>query len=419
MIRNLSRLLQLMRNSRLSSQQLQDFQWARFRSVLQHACENVPMYRDLYREAGIRPRNIQSLSDLSKIPVIKRPALQKEAPERRVADGLAPGDLCSATTSGSTGRPLVVYGTRDEGRTTQAVHFRALLSMGFKPGDRLAFLGSPGTRTPGLHERLGLFRTEIIHPLQSLEDQLRQVEAFNPTILWFYPTALQALCEYAGRPLGEWLSARKVIASAEILHDSLRRQLTEELGAEIFNGYGATEFGRIAQECPAHEGLHINSDQLLVECVKDGRSVSVGESGSVVVTSLFSHSSPMIRYDLGDIGRLLEHPCSCGSPFPLMGPPEGRMQDLLVLPSGRRFAPIILNYWVNVSSGASHFRIIQHRRDLIEVLFVNDREDESMVVARIRDALEKNFEEPVQIEVRRVDRIPNDGIKFRSFDSRL
>jgi phenylacetate-CoA ligase len=415
LIRNALELRKLQRNLKLSASELRALQESKLRLLVEHAYRNVPYYHSLFDDAGLRPGDIQSLDDLPLIPVSTREALQSEASDRRVDQTLNFAQLHKLETSGSSGKPLKVFVTPAEARTQRMVQFRALLEVGFQWRDRMVQLDFPVMLKPGLHERLGIFRADRIHRAAPPGVQYQRICQMNPSVLWAYPSGLEALCDHAGRPMYEWMQPRMVITSAEILPPALARRIDDELGAERFNFYGCIEVGRIAWECSTHQGLHINSDQLILECVRDGQPVSPGESGSIVVTALNAFGSPMIRYDLGDIGRLLKQACSCGSPFPLMGPPEGRIYELMVLPSGRTLTPFVINYWVSEASPGSYFRIIQHRRDHLEVLFVNKVEEEQLVAARLREKLERELSEPVQIDIRRVDNIPNDGPKYRSF----
>ena len=47
---------------------------------------------------------------------------------------------------------------------------------------------------------------------------------------------------------------------------------------------------------------------------------------------------PLIRYDIGDVGRLLDGPCPCGRSFPRMADLEGRRRDR-VFTEGRYVTP--------------------------------------------------------------------------------
>lgn len=419
MIRNALELHRLLREEKLSPARLAELQLHRLRKLLQHAWANVPYYRALFESASFHPKDLESLDDLVNVPVTTRNDLMAEPVTRRVARGLEPDALPKGRTSGTTGEALAVYLTWPEIRTRQAVHFRNLLAVGMKPRDRLAVLGSTLNRSPGVHERMGFYRAVNVSPLMSQEEQYRQIRDFDPTVLWFYPSVFQALCEHVERPLGEWLNVHKVISSTELLPESQRQCIRAELGAEIFNCYGAVEFGRIAYECPTHQGLHVNADQLILESLVDGRPARPGESGTVVVTALNAYAAPMIRYELGDIVRYTGKACPCGSAFPLIAAPKGRNQDMLLMPSGRECSPLAAEFWVFNSLVPTHYQIIQRRQDFLEVLLVDPDADPVLLKEKLGRTQEEFLEETMPFTVRVVDHIPNEGLKSRTFLSQI
>jgi phenylacetate-CoA ligase len=56
--------------------------------------------------------------------------------------------------------------------------------------------------------------------------------------------------------------------------------------------------------------------------------------GDIVLTCTTNRTMPLIRYRVGDRGRLLPDPCSCGRPHPVLDGIEGRSGDLLLTSSG-------------------------------------------------------------------------------------
>ena len=72
-----------------------------------------------------------------------------------------------------------------------------------------------------------------------------------------------------------------------------------------------------------------------------GRPVPRGERGHVLVTSLHNYVQPFIRYRLGDIAAWEPDtgPCECGLDLPRLRNIEGRDDDYLVYPDGRRVHP--------------------------------------------------------------------------------
>ena len=102
-----------------------------------------------------------------------------------------------------------------------------------------------------------------------------------------------------------------VFTSGEMLDGETRRAIERGFGAPVFDIYGCTELKEIAWECPAHEGYHINSDRVVVETLHADHSTG-RQDGALLVTSLYNFGMPLIRYQLGDTGRLIAASCSCG-----------------------------------------------------------------------------------------------------------
>jgi phenylacetate-coenzyme A ligase PaaK-like adenylate-forming protein len=64
----------------------------------------------------------------------------------------------------------------------------------------------------------------------------------------------------------------------------MKERLWADLTVETFNFSAAAEVGRIAAECPAHEGLQVVAEQVLLECLAGDTPATQGEPGVVVLT---------------------------------------------------------------------------------------------------------------------------------------
>jgi phenylacetate-CoA ligase len=241
----------------------------------------------------------------------------------------------------------------------------------------------------------------------------------NPTVLWFYPTALRALLRYIDGPLTALVRPRMLISAAEVLDDRLRARVREVFDVEVFNFYGAVEIGRIAAECPAHQGLHVIMDHVILESVDGGHTVARGESGVAVVTALNNFNMPLIRYRLGDICSFLPGHCACGSFFPLMAPPLGREEELIVLPSGAALIPHGIHSILREFNGLDQYRLIQESYDRLVLQLVWRNRPREAQQSEIRARINKFFGEPVRLDIQNVDSIPEEKLKFRAFVSRL
>lgn len=61
-----------LRRLRWNKAQLIRYQEKRLKSIVHYAYTHVHFYHNKFKEAGIRPNDIQSLEDLSKLPLVRK-----------------------------------------------------------------------------------------------------------------------------------------------------------------------------------------------------------------------------------------------------------------------------------------------------------------------------------------------------------
>lgn len=419
MIREIIELRRILRNRRLSAPELEGLRAQRLKAVVRNAYEHVPYYRTLMKSAGVSPEEIRTPEDLQRIPVTHKEDLKAAGLDNITADWADLSRYVKSATSGSTGEPFAVYRTKREETTRLQFQMAALLAAGFLPRDRFVMLIHQWNAPWRMHAALGLYRRWVVLVTLPPEEQIRRLRQLKPTILWTSPSALRALIHNSGNRLREVINPRILILNGEVYDGLLKQQVESQLDTEVFNFYGACEFGRIAWECTTHEGLHINNDHLIVESLTGDKPAGFGKTGTTVITSLYSFAMPLIRYNINDLSVLSEHGCSCGSPLPLMEHPMGRDLDLLALPNGKH---VNVHEWMDTVPRfrqIHQFRIIQESVDSALVELVPwDRIDDG-TLKRIRDDLEAYVDRAVRVRVQTVDFIAPEGSKFRTFISRV
>src|SRR5690606_32007777 len=151
----------------------------------------------------------------------------------------------------------------------------------------------------------------------SLARYYRKLQAFRPRYLYGYVSVLEVLARFImDKGLKPIASVRSIITTSEVLSDAQRTLVESAFGVKIFNEYGCGEVGSIAHECE-HGNLHIMADNLLIEVDGD-------KEGELIVTDFFNLKTPLIRYRLGDYGRLSGANCSCGRSLPVLDNVYGR-----------------------------------------------------------------------------------------------
>jgi phenylacetate-CoA ligase len=387
----------------------------RLRSLLDHAYRNVPYYRALFERAGLEPRDLRTVADLRHFPISTRDELRAAGPAG-LARGVEVSACIALATSGSTGRPWTILRTPWENRLRRATEFRSMRWAGVRPDDVIASVGPLRDAARSPLEHLGLYRVRQVSPLASVEDQIARLREIRPTVLWIYPSALRALLGTCGT-LPAVIEPRLVITSAEPFDDLLRRRSGVDGRFETRNFYGATEVGRIAWECAAGGGLHVNADCVILE-LEDEVDVP-GAGRSVVATNLHARAMPFIRYRLGDRCESLDEPCGCGVRLPRIKPPVGRDWEVIRLPSGRLLSPWGFNVFVRSLEGLLQFRFVQRELDRLVVKLRFAAPPGPAVLETLRAQLARHLGEPMSIDLELVDAFEEGPLKFRSFVSEL
>jgi phenylacetate-CoA ligase len=306
------------------------------RRVLARAYREVPFWRERFDKAGLLPDDVQSLSDLARLPILEKDEVRDAFPEGVVARGTDLSRCRIQQTSGSTGQCMEIALDRasDDARTLFTQRVYGL--QGFTFWRKTAYLFPYPLP---LQRNLGLYRNRRIDsnlPAPAIVDRLLE---FAPDLLAATPSDLFDLCDgYPGdlRALG----LRSVCCHSEPLSADERAHLAERFGCHVSTNYYCNEVWAIAAEC--REGtLHQFPDSVVLEIVDDlGRAVPRGEKGHAIVTSLHNRVQPFIRYRLGDVVAWApDARCRCGLALPALRGLEGRDDDYLIYPDGRRLHP--------------------------------------------------------------------------------
>jgi phenylacetate-CoA ligase len=415
MIDQVTELARLLHGRLPSADELEAIRERKLRALIRHAYEHIPFYRARFMGAGITPDDVRSVDDLRRVPIVTRDELQAAGADAR-ATGV---DLaCSrvARTSGSSGKPLAVFRTFAEDRLRRALEFRSMRWAGLRLRDRIVNVGTTHALPRSPLRYLGLCRLTLVPPSLPIDEQIARVRRLQPDVLWIYPTALRALLSRIGS-LQALARPRTMVTSAEPLDPVLRRRVSHNVDVEFLNFYGSVESGRIAWECPAHEGLHINADCVILELAEDTELPDAGSS--VLVTNLNSFAMPFIRYRLGDRCELLARPCSCGAPLPLMKPPVGRDWDVVALPSGKLLSPWGIHPFLRELDALQQFRFTQERINYFVLQLVLARPVAADGLATLRRQLLQHLGEPVTLDIEVVDAIEAGPLKFRTFISKV
>ncbi|MEP7356358.1 MAG: phenylacetate--CoA ligase family protein, partial [Anaerolineales bacterium] len=212
----------------------------------------------------------------------------------------------------------------------------------------------------------------------ALESVVQRLNDWQPAILIGYASMARILAEeqIAGRL---HIQPEKTFTSSEVLTDETRRRIKVAWGDEPFNQYGATETADIAAEHRACRHMHLFDDLVITEVVdEDNQPVPPGTYGAkVLVTTLFSRTQPLIRYEVSDSIRLGSGPCPSGHIFGIVDGIQGRVEDRLYLPAlaGGKIAvePLVFNRVMDIVPVTS-WQLAQDSADRLTLLVSGPRD---------------------------------------------
>lgn len=403
-----ARVAELRRSERLAPAEWQAIQCARLTAMTAAAASDVPFYRTRLPAAGVA-----SPEALLDIPLLSKSDAQ-EAGRMLVSSRYAGQTLQEIHTGGTTGRPLVVYCDRVALQRNYAFFFRIREWAGIEMDDRVAtFAGrtivAPERGAPfwrhNWASRTLLCSSYHLAP-DTLDAYLDALARFGPALIDSYPSSLEPLARRALERNDRRIRPKAIITSSETLFPEARRAMEDAFGCRVFDHYGSAEMVACVSQCEAGR-YHIHSDFGVFEVLVDGRPARPGEMGEVVATGFVNDVMPLIRYATGDLAVLGEPGCPCGRTFPVVERIEGRQDDCVITPEGRRVGR--LDPIFKAVQGIHEARIVQDAADHIRVEVVPRPVISEVERTTLLDELRRRVGPSMRITIVPVERIARTG----------
>jgi phenylacetate-CoA ligase len=409
-------MFRLMRNKRLKPRELKRLQDKKLKALIEYSYRFVPRYHQLFKENKLMPDDIKTIDDLHKIPISRKMDIIDLPIEEIVSSGLDLHKCLKVRTSGTTCTPMDIYWQKKVRMVSKLSIYKWQLECGDKMTDKHVVIGASWfPNSPALLQKFGIFNTKRISIHDNPETQIEQILKFKPKTIETIGSCVIGLAKEVLEKDIEGLRFHLIFTGGEMLEEDTRRLAKDIFDAEIFDGYGAREAGTICQECVTHIGYHTLGESVIVEVTRNGETVSTGEEGEITVTNLDNYATPSIRYNLEDLGVLIDDKCSCGKSFPLMRVTGGRKRDVVQLPNGRRLSALAVYGGLAFIQGIKQFQLIQEKNDYFSVRIVKGREFTDKTVNEIIQKLRQRLGN-VQAEVSVTDNIPREKSgKFRPF----
>ena len=365
----------------LERSEIEKIQLARLKETVKRVYEKVPYYRAKMDEKGVKPEDINTLSDLSKLPFTTKQDMRDTYPFGLFA--VDKEELVRIhASSGTTGKPTVVGYTQGDLETWTDCVSRIACMGGATKKDvaQICFGYGMFTGALGLHyglEKIGA--TIVPSSTGNSEKQLMYMKDFNTTLLVATPSYALRLAEVAkelGMDPKKDLGVKIALVGSELLTDAMREEMHAVWGRDIkiTSNYGMSELmgPGVSGECLEHCGMHINEDYFIPEIIDSatGEVLPAGEKGELVISCIKKEGLPLLRYRTKDITRLFYEPCACGRTTCRMENLSGRSDDMLKIRGVNVFPGQIEEVVLSVPELGPHYEIIVEREGYTDKLTV-------------------------------------------------
>ncbi len=386
---------------------LHEFQWQELSKLLAFAFRSVPYYQRKYAAAGASLGDIRSHEDFAKLPPISREEINQNREELKATS--TESKLILHSTGGSSGVPTFFYMTLDSYDWRSATMARAYSWTGCRPGNKTLYLwGAP----VGHMSRAKACKIRLLHTARRelvintfaqttalWERTLHAALRFRAQYIVGYVSSIEKFAEYLLSINAGLTGISAVIGAAEGVSDYTRRLVQRAFNAPLFSTYGSREFMSVAVECDRHEGMHVNSENVIVES-------EIQQSSAILITDLHNYGTPLLRYRIGDIGVISSKACGCGRALPLLSRIDGRTVDLLRTRDGRIVSGIWFPHIFKEIPEVCEYQVQQKTIEEITISVVLRSPLPLYREKFIRAEFHKQFGESTRIEIRQVAALP-------------
>lgn len=406
--------------------QMQAYQRSQLAQLLRHAKSTVPFYKARLDAVFDKNGGIE-WSRWREIPIVTRAELREHRTEL-LARELPPGHgpTKDFSTSGSSGVPVTVTATAIASAARAAATQRMRTLHKVDASRNFATFVFP-------HELKGEIFNDGGMPAWSFELQDGGIKNIRINLFLSDARKLEILARegvgslshlpntaeilaYENNKLGKPLRLESFLFYGQHVSDEQRQKVAESFGARCISIYSSKEAGLMACQCPAHNHLHIDSEQVFLEVLNErGLPCEPGETGRVVVTPLYSTAQPLIRYEQGDLATLGPY-CDCGSKLPVLLRIDGRQDPIFRFPDRLGSEVLIDKSMLQETLRAAAIQMAQTRELKFEIRYVADADATPGAKTKINKHLRRVLHPKLSFEYKRLAEIPrNAGGKQQRF----
>ena len=422
---------EFMNGSRLwSRDQIEAQKLQRLQGALSRAYE-TPFYKTLWKESGIEPGDISSLSKLSSLPQYTiddiRDSIERKPPfgdyqSLSFADG-AHTPLRIYTSGGTTGTPRPTIYSQWDREVGAILSARTFMMAGVRPGDAVLNAWAYSTHNAAWIMDHGLWHWLGATPITTGTGNVTPTEKQVELAHMYGAASITATSDYllhiADTATRMGLDPKNDFDIKTLISFGDTSEVSEAWGVPTYDSYAFHEVQYVAAECEHQNGLHIFEDAFAIEVVdfETGEVLPPGHVGNIVVTALYKTGTSQIRYNIQDISASMDiAQCACGSWHQKLDYFQGR-SDTMVKLRGVNVWPEALGQIIAGHEGITHeyFCYVESvesegRRAREEMTIMVERADGSVDAPQLSSSIASLLKQKTGVAIR-VEIVERDSLR--------
>lgn len=370
-------------------------------NLLAHAHTTVPYYQ----------RNTES-SAFDSFSVITKSTVLENYDDFRSSKFLNTKNV-QVSTNGSTGTPFKLFHNQNKRFRHQADNLLFAEKGGYNLGDRMYLLRA--LHKNDLNSLMRFFRQNfsaygvLNYTDGEIEKLLKEfTTGERGKCIVCFASMCEIIVNYLDSKNAKPLDSRvkSIVTDGDALSKGTKDKMEYYFGVPVYARYGNMECGVMAQQGPPnsyHYNLNLGSYHFEILDLDQDKPVESGQMGRIVVTDLFNYCMPLIRYDTGDLARVLEsdHP----DRPPVFEAIEGRVVDLIWDTQGGVVSPYLIYTITEKYNELKQFQFAQTDHGVYEYR-LNVWEDKFNRVEELIGESKKYLGQDAKISIHYVDEVP-------------
>lgn len=417
----LSKYSELRKQQYLSLDELYQLNWEKRKRILSFAFENVPFYRSRFSSIGLHPNDIKTPEEFQQVPVLTKRDLRGHF-EQLISENVNRKYSRISTTGGSTGVPTKVF--HDKRFPLEALRWRMLSWWEVHPSSDMAIIYRLTDQSrDSILKKILLWPTKQLYldassmSHESISNFLTNYNVLKPDVVLGYTGSVDHVAQFIRNNKINIHKPKAVWVTSSPITNLQRKRIEEVFSAPVYNQYGCGEVHWLSAQCKERGGLHVFIDSRHIECIDaNGKSCPVNQIGDILVTDLDNYAFPLIRYAVGDRGRMLDRKCPCGVNLPLMDEVKGRTTEMVKLSNGTILSgDYLTTIFDDFPDEIEQFQVLQNSHSSLEIKFVAHSNADNLptIIDIVYNKLIIKIGSEIKINMIQVENIPHDRGKNR------